>query len=313
MVSTTRKFQVAAAAAVAAMIGLATWWRVEAARLEAAPPAAAARFEAAGWRFDFGATDVDGAPFRLDLSIADPRLSAQGGAFRAVAEMLTLKALIYRDDYIGVDAAGPIEADTVVGRVAADARGAAASLVFADRTDGAARALARVSVVVPGLTAAPLNLRGPAELHLRPLEPATPRGRRLFVRAAGPTAGPLEATFNGEAMFGAALTAAEPPDLVALNFRPGATLRWPDAEVTITGTLSRGQNGRWRGDLRFESDTAAAALRQLRAGGVVSSTAAAALKKRISSADRLAGVLSLREGDWRVSDVGPAAIPLGAR
>ncbi|MEL6978863.1 MAG: DUF2125 domain-containing protein [Pseudomonadota bacterium] len=316
------KFQAAAAAVVLLLAAGFAWWFVEASRLETAVAERAEALRAEGWDAGFEAASVVGAPARLDLTLRQPRLGAQGWRWDSAA--ILARGLIYRPDFLSLSAPGRHRFETPFGAVSLSARQAEASLVFGDVYR--AEALARFSMALEGLTGtAPGG--GAFEIealsaYLRPPAQRLVGARRLYVKidgAALPGAPPLDLEIDGRALFDRSLAsdAEGAPEITGLALRPGVTLSWPGAAsggLRLAGEATRPTGAApfagWSGTFAFESDEAEAAIARLEAIGALRSQPAAALRARISAAGRLAGVLKIDGARAEVLDLGPEPIAL---
>lgn len=321
------KFRLAAVAVFLLLAAMFVWWFVEAGRLEDRAAETAERLRQQGWRASFTELRTAGAPARLDLTFEGPGFGAAPWFWDGPA--LTARSLIYRQDFLSLTAPGRHRLETPFGAVACDVDRAEASLVFG--ADGFREAaLARFSGVLddlscaaPGAGAAPprATIDGIAA-YLRPPVQTMVGARRMFLRIEDvkiPGAPAFDVEIDGRAVFDRSLArdAEGAPEIVILSLQPGATFEWRGAvpgRLRLAGELARDTGADpvrgWRGKLAFESDQARGAIQALAALGLVTGEAAEALRSRVSSTGRLAGVLDVRGRRLQVLDLGPEPITL---
>lgn len=331
------KFQAAIVIALAASaIGYGVWSTVSTERLDSARRLPVALRDA-GWRLEFDAQSVAGFPARADLTLAsvsiEPGAATPSWPFRLSVPSLLTRSLIYRPDYLGLEADNGFTIETPTGDLAIEGD-VAASVVLGDAvSDGETerRALERVSISGPSLRFTTFvegvserrreGAIGLAELHLRADPDGDAATRRLFIRLDDLTLDHAPAAAIDHVRLDALLQFLEPPttgaglglDAVRLDLgaadAPGLIVAFSDGRIALSGALDR-QRGAWGGLLGFVTNDGPAVLAHLEALDLLTEDEAAAIRGRIAPSGRLAGVLKLWKARLTIEDIQPEAIPI---
>lgn len=303
-------------------------------RAAEAPGRAAEWLAESGIDFSFGAVELSGAPARINLAVATPRLANPEAGWSWSSERLDVDRLVYRmsaanlllegPHYLSLAAADDARDEVRIegllrgGAETEDGALARVSLRGSDLGVGAEPGAARratlmeLQLCAPTIAGADVCGEGapaidadagfPLLVFLRMESLALGDGGRAYARLIGVAY--LDAPIRLD---------APAPSFVALHIEE-AVLRLAQEEgdhvdVTAAGTLEM-RDGTLQGRLSVEADEAAAALERLVSAGVLSETSAAALRPWISESGRLAAVLEIDADGWRILDLGLEPIAL---
>ncbi len=325
------KFQIATVAAVLVAAGGYGLWSYMSGQQFAAAKALPVALAEAGWRVTLDAQSVQGFPARSDITVeniaVEPAAVAPAWPFRLVIDKLQSRSLIYRPDYLALDAPAGLALETPTGDLSI-AGGVEASIGFGDGQGDGDRSLERLSISGADLALATTREDGErqgsvdlAELHLRPAPDGDLQARRVFMRLDGLTiANVTSATLRSLRLDGLARFSTPPTNGAGLAFdvesltigdaaAPGLVLDFGNGVLRLSGKIERHNDG-WRGLLGFETDEGQAVLAHLKALDILSSEEADAIEARLAASGRIAGVLSVAKGRLSVEDIQPEPIEI---
>lgn len=318
--------------------GLFVWQRIEQPAAAAAPERAAALFAEAGVDFSYAMVDVTGAPARVNIDIAAPRLDATALGWSWTSESLTIDRLVYRLRRASLVAEGPHYLTTELGEIRLDGRLRGDATVRDDMLERAALRGVDMTVDVDGPEGAPPRPMREIDLVVCAPTVAEPGACGEGAPTVDAAAGfPLLVFFHiefltlrdgsrvstrvaGVAYFEGPLRLdAPPPALIRLDIEDATVRLLPGdddadydyADLTAAGVVEI-REARLAGRLAVASDAAPELLDMLETSGALSTASAGALRPRIAPSGRLAGALEIDGGAWRMLDLQPEPIAVTA-